>query len=60
MITRENMEPNRVIIDDFPGDCSIGMVDFGGNAGITVQPRRGLTPQDAAKILKDCDLMINR
>ena len=56
LIAQEKVEPNRVIIDHADASVMEAILNFGCNAGITVQPWRGLGPQDAAKILKDCDL----
>ena len=56
LIAEEKVEPGKVVIDHANASITKKVLDFGGNVGITVQPWRGLTPQDAAKILKDCDL----
>lgn len=56
LIAQEKVEPAKVIIDHANASVVKRIFDFGANPSITVQPWRGLTPQDAAKILKDCDL----
>jgi len=56
LITKEKVDPSKAIIDHANASVAKKVFDFGGNLSITVQPWRGLTPQDAAKILKDCDL----
>jgi len=56
LIKQEKVDPSKVIIDHANASVARKVTDFGGNIGITVQPWRGLTPQEAAKILKDCDL----
>ena len=55
-IAQEKVEPSNVVIDHADASITKKVFDFGCNVGITVQPWRGLGPQDAAKILKDCDL----
>ena len=56
LITQEKVEPSKVVIDHADASVTKKVFDFGCNAGITVQPWRGLEPKDAAMILKDCDL----
>jgi len=56
LITQEKVAPSKVVIDHADASVTKKILDFGCNVGITVQPWRGLGPQDAAKILKDCDL----
>ena len=56
MIAQEKVEPGKVVIDHADASVMKKVFDFGCNVGITVQPWRGLGPQDAAKILKDCHL----
>jgi len=56
LIAQEKMEPSKVVIDHADASVIKRVSDFGCNAGITVQPWRGLRPQDAAEILKDCNL----
>jgi predicted metal-dependent TIM-barrel fold hydrolase len=56
MIAQENVEPTEVVIDHADASVTKKVLDSGCNLGITVQTCRGLGPQDAAKILKDCAL----
>ena len=56
LIGQEKVAPSKVVIDHADASVAKKVFDFGCNVGITVQPWRGLGPQDAAKILKDCDL----
>jgi len=56
LIAQEKMEPSKVVIDHADASVIKRISDFGCNVGITVQPWRGLRPQDAAEILKDCNL----
>ena len=56
MIAQEKVEPAKVVIDHADASITKKVFDAGCNLGITVQPWRGLGPQDAAEILKDCAL----
>ena len=56
LIAQEKVEPGKVVIDHADASVTKKVFSSGCNAGITVQPWRGLGPRDAAKILKDCDL----
>ena len=56
LIAQEKVEPGKVVIDHADASVVKKISDSGCNAGITVQPWRGLNPQGAAEILKDCDL----
>jgi len=53
-ITRENVDPAKVVIDHADGTVARAISEFGCVAGITVQPWRNLTPADGAKIASDC------
>lgn len=56
LVAQEKVEPSKVVVDHADASVVKKLSDFGCNAGITVQPWRGLGPQDAANILKDCNL----
>lgn len=56
LIAQEKVNPGRVVIDHADASVMKRIFDFGCNVGITVQPWRGMRPQDAATILKDCNL----
>jgi predicted metal-dependent TIM-barrel fold hydrolase len=56
LIEQERVEPSKVVIDHADASVTKKIFDFGCNVGVTVQPWRGLRPQDAATILKDCNL----
>ena len=53
-ITRENVDPAKVVIDHADATVARAISDFGCTVGITVQPWRNLTPADGAKIASDC------
>lgn len=56
MISQEKIDPDKVIIDHADASVTKKVTDSGCNAGISVQPWRGLRPVDAVSALKDCDL----
>lgn len=56
MISQEKIDPDKVVVDHADASVTKKIIDFGCNAGISVQPWRGLGPVDAANALKDCDL----
>jgi hypothetical protein len=56
LILVDKIEPSKVIIDHADGTVVKRITEAGCYAGITVQPWRGLTPQEAAKILKGSNL----
>lgn len=55
LIFEAKVEPSKVVIDHADGTVVRKITEAGCNAGITVQPWRGLTPQEAAKIQKDAN-----
>lgn len=56
LITEQGIEPNKVIIDHVDSTVLRKISDFGCYSGITVQPWRGLSPLNAAEILKNSNL----
>ena len=56
LISEARLEPSKVVIDHADGTVLKKITEAGCNAGISVQPWRGLTPQEAARIQKDANL----
>ena len=54
LLTQENVDHAKVVIDHADATVAKTISDFGCTAGITVQPWRNLTPADGAKIVSEC------
>ena len=54
LLTQENLDRTKVVIDHADATVARTIADFGCTAGITVQPWRNLTPADGAKIASEC------
>ena len=54
LITQEDVDPAKAVIDHADGTVAKTIAEFGSTAGITVQPWRNLSPEDGAKIASTC------